>query len=124
MKNLIFDIDGTLWNTTGVVAGAWNRAVQEGNVPELASLHITADMLKKELGKPMDVIADDLFGDIDAGVKAELLSLCCKYEHEAISECTDDLRYEGMTETLAELSKDHNLYIVSNCQDGYIELVI
>jgi len=124
MKNLIFDIDGTLWNTTGVVAGAWNRSVRERNVPELASLNITADMLKKEFGKPMDVIADDLFGDIDTGVKAELLSLCCKYEHEAISECTDDLTYEGMTETLKKLSLNHNLYIVSNCQDGYIELVI
>ena len=124
MKNLIFDIDGTLWNTTGVVAGAWNKAVRTKNVPELASLLVTADMLKKEFGKPMDVIADDLFGDINAGVKAELLSLCCKYEHEAISECTDDLRYAGMTETLRELSKSHNLYIVSNCQDGYIELVM
>ncbi|MBO4678946.1 MAG: HAD family hydrolase [Lachnospiraceae bacterium] len=124
MKNLIFDIDGTLWDTTEVVATAWNKAVSERIVPELADLHITADMLKKEFGKPMDVIADDLFGDIDAGVKAEILSLCCKYEQEAIEECTDDLRYEGMTETLAELSKDHNLYIVSNCQDGYIELVI
>ena len=124
MKNLIFDIDGTLWNTTGVVAGAWNRAVREKNVPELASLNITAEMLQKEFGKPMDVIADDLFGDIDAGVKAGLLSLCCKYEHDAIVECNDDLRYEGMTETLKELSRDHDLYIVSNCQDGYIELVI
>ena len=124
MKNLIFDIDGTLWNTTGVVAGAWNRAVREKNVPELADLNITADMLKKEFGKSMDVIADDLFGDIDAGVKAELLSLCCVYEHDAIVDCNDDLRYEGMTDTLRELSRDHDLYIVSNCQDGYIELVI
>lgn len=124
MKNLIFDIDGTLWNTTGVVAGAWNRAVREKNVPELESLLITAEMLQKEFGKPMDVIADDLFGDIDARVKAELLSLCCIYEHDAIAECTEDLRYEGMTETLKALSKEHNLYIVSNCQDGYIELVM
>ena len=124
MKNLIFDIDGTLWNTTGVVAGAWNRAVSEMAVPELTKLTITADMLKKEFGKPMDVIADDLFGDIDADVKAKLLSLCCKYEQEAIDGCTDDLRYEGMFETLKTLSKDHKLFIVSNCQDGYVELVI
>ena len=124
MKNLIFDIDGTLWNTTGVVAGAWNKAVREMAVPELTRLNVTADMLKKEFGKPMDVIADDLFGDIDAGVKARLLSLCCEYEQEALAECEDDLRYEGMTETLKKLSEDHNLFIVSNCQDGYIELVI
>ncbi|MBO4462331.1 MAG: HAD family hydrolase [Lachnospiraceae bacterium] len=124
MKNLIFDIDGTLWNTTGVVAGAWNKAIAKMAVPELARLTVTADMLKKEFGKPMDVIADDLFGDIDAGVKAELLSLCCEYEQAALSECDEDLTYEGMNDTLHKLSKNHNLFIVSNCQDGYIELVI
>ncbi|MBO4617137.1 MAG: HAD family hydrolase [Lachnospiraceae bacterium] len=124
MKNLIFDIDGTLWNTTGVVAGAWNKAIRKMAVPELARLTVTADMLKKEFGKPMDVIADDLFGDIDAGVKAELLDLCCEYEQAALSECDENLTYEGMNDTLRKLSEDHKLFIVSNCQDGYIELVI
>ena len=100
MKNLIFDIDGTLWNTTGVVAGAWNKAIAKMAVPELASLNVTADMLKKEFGKPMDVIADDLFGDIDPKVKADLLKCCCKYEHEEIAACNDDLTYPHMSETV------------------------
>lgn len=123
-KNIILDIDGTIWNTTGVVANAWNRAVKEGNVPELKDLHITAEMLQKEFGKPMDVIADDLFGDIDPKVKADLLAKCCVYEHNEIAGCEDDLTYDKVIEVLIDLSKDHNLYIVSNCQDGYVELVI
>lgn len=124
MKNLIFDIDGTLWNTTDVVAKAWNKAVKAKDVEELRNLHITGDMLKKEFGKPMDVIADDLFGDIDKKAKKDILDFCCVYEHEAIEECNEDLTYEGMYDTLTALSKDHNLFIVSNCQNGYIELVI
>lgn len=122
--NLIFDIDGTLWNTTGVVAGAWNKAVREKDYPELKTLNITDKMLQKEFGKPMDVIADDLFGDIDPVKKAELLKLCCVYEHDFIAENTKDLSYEGMRETMHELAKGNRLFIVSNCQDGYIELVI
>lgn len=122
--NLIFDIDGTLWNTTGVVAGAWNKAVREKDYPELKNLNITDKMLQKEFGKPMDVIADDLFGDIDPVKKAELLKLCCVYEHDFIAENTKDLSYEGMSETMHELAKRNRLFIVSNCQDGYIELVI
>lgn len=122
--NLIFDIDGTLWNTTGVVAGAWNKAVREKDYPELKNLNITDKMLQKEFGKPMDVIADDLFGDIDPVKKAELLKLCCVYEHDFIAENTKDLSYEGMRETMHELAKRNRLFIVSNCQDGYIELVI
>lgn len=123
-NNIILDIDGTIWNTTGVVANAWNKAVAESSVPKLRDLVITADMLKKEFGKPMDVIADDLFGDIDAGIKAKLLEHCCVYEHDEIANCDDDLSYEGIREVLETLSLSHNLYIVSNCQNGYIELVI
>lgn len=123
-KNLIFDIDGTLWDTTAVVAVGWNRALKEKKVPELENLIIDADMLKKEFGKPMDVIADDLFGDIDANVKAELLKLCCIYEHEEIVNNMLDLAYYNIRETMNELANNHRLFIVSNCQDGYIELVI
>lgn len=124
MKNLIFDIDGTLWDTTDVVAVAWTKTVKKSGIKELENLTITGDMLKKEFGKPMDVIADDLFGDIDKAVKDELLAHCCVYEHDAIASCMDDLAYEGMRECMKELSKEHKLFIVSNCQDGYIELVM
>lgn len=123
-KNIILDIDGTIWNTTAVVAVAWNRAVKEGNVPELKDLVITDKMLQKEFGKPMDVIADNLFGDIDKAIKAALLAKCCVYEHDEIAANNEDLSYEGIRETIIGLAKDHNLYIVSNCQDGYIELVM
>ena len=133
MKNFILDIDGTLWDSTGVVAVGWNRALKEAAVPELDGLVITADSLKKEFGKPMDVIADDLFGDIAPAKKAALLKLCCKYEHEAIVENTKDITFPGVRETLRALAGSADgrekyarcgLYIVSNCQDGYIELVM
>lgn len=124
MEHLIFDIDGTLWNTTAVVATAWNRAVSESQIAELKDLHITDKILQKEFGKPMDVIADDLFGDIDPKSKADLLAKCCVYEHEAIEKNEEDLTYDRVRETLRELATRNKLYIVSNCQDGYIELVM
>ncbi len=122
--DIIFDIDGTLWDTTEVVSRAWNRAVRESGVSRLSDLVITADMLKKEFGKPMDVIADDLFGEMDPDIKADLLKRCCGYEHEEIAACEEDLTYPLVRETIAKLSDRHRLFIVSNCQDGYIELVM
>lgn len=124
MKNLIFDIDGTLWNSTPVVAVGWTKAASESGVEGIKDMIITDKILQKEFGKPMDVIADDLFGDIDEKVKAELLEKCCHYEHEYLLKNTKDLAYEGMRETMAELSRNHRLFIVSNCQNGYIELVM
>ena len=121
MRNFILDIDGTLWNTTGVVAGAWNKAVMESGYDHIV---ITDKILQKEFGKTMDVIADDLFIGLDAGKKAELLELCCKYEHEAIEENEEDLTYPKVRETIVKLARDSRLFIVSNCQNGYIELVM
>ena len=49
---------------------------------------------------------------------------CCKAEQKALLENQKDITYEGVIETLESLSKKVPLFIVSNCQSGYIELVI
>ncbi|MVB09890.1 Phosphoglycolate phosphatase [Caprobacter fermentans] len=119
--NIIFDIDGTLWDSTKVVAAAWARAVREigGTFAE-----ITPAVLKKEFGKSMDVIADDLFREADSHTKNLLIRQCCKNEQEALEKNTENLLYPGTKETIEQLSKDHRLFIVSNCQSGYIELFL
>lgn len=124
MKNLIFDIDGTLWNSTPIAAVAWTRAAAESGVDGIRDMVITDTVLKQEFGKPMDVIADDLFGSIDSEIKAKLLEKCCKYEHEYLLANSKDLAYEGMRSTMKRLNGKYRLFIVSNCQTGYIELVM
>ncbi|WP_139904497.1 HAD family hydrolase [Clostridium thermarum] len=119
MQSIIFDVDGTLWDTTEVVAKAWNRAVEEAGV---SAAKITAEVLKKEFGKTMDVIAQDLFPNADAKEREHILELCCKYEHEALIENNENLLFPNVKETLEKLSKKYSLFIVSNCQSGYIEL--
>lgn len=119
MKNIILDVDGTLWDTTDIVAKAWNRAVKE--VGGTAAV-ITADVLKREFGKPMNVIADNLFYDTSEKERKLLLEKCCQYEHDALEENTENLMFSEVKETLQKLSEKCRLFIVSNCQSGYIEL--
>lgn len=119
MQNIIFDVDGTLWDSTEVVAKAWNRAISEVGGTDAI---ITSPVLKKEFGKTMDQIADDLFPDASEEKRELILKQCCKYEHSALIENTDNLLFPGVKETISKLSEKCRLFIVSNCQSGYIEL--
>ncbi|ERI92294.1 HAD hydrolase, family IA, variant 1 [Clostridiales bacterium oral taxon 876 str. F0540] len=119
MKNIIFDVDGTLWDTTEVVAKAWNKAISELG---LATPNITSSILKKEFGKTMDVIANNLFPNASDSERELLLKRCCEYEHDYLMENTDNLLFNDVKEAIKKLSEKCGLFIVSNCQSGYIEL--
>jgi phosphoglycolate phosphatase len=119
MKNIIFDVDGTLWDTTEAVATAWNRAISESDGIDAV---ITSSVLKKEFGKPMDVIAINLFPDASERQRELLLEKCCEYEHDVLRENKDNLLFPDVKKTIEKLSENYQLFIVSNCQSGYIEL--
>ena len=121
IDSIILDVDGTIWNTTGIVASAWNKVIDE-NFPQVS--HVTADILKGQFGKTMDVIADNLFGVLSAEEKKLLMEKCCIEEQKALLLNTENITYKGVIKTLQKLSKRVPLFIVSNCQKGYIELVI
>ena len=118
---IILDIDGTLWNTTEIVAKGWNRAIRN-HFPEVPP--VTGQILKGQFGKTMKVIADNLFFQLDEKQKDYLMEECCKEEQLELSQVKEDLSYEGVVETIKKLAASHRLFIVSNCQKGYCELVI
>lgn len=118
---LIFDVDGTIWNTTGVVATAWNRVI-DNYFPNIE--HVCAEILKGQFGKTMDVIADNLFPSLNSSEKKFLIYKCCEQEQIELENCHEDLTYTGMKNAIKELSQKYPLFIVSNCQTGYIEIVV
>ena len=115
--SIILDVDGTIWDTTPVVAKAWNKAI-EALFPKVP--RVTADILKGQFGKTMDVIGRNLFGDLSDSNQAILLKRCCVEEHLAIEQNEKDIAYEGVVETIRVLAANLPLFIVSNCQAGYI----
>lgn len=122
ITNFILDVDGTIWDTTEVVAKAWNRAIEtDGH----SKTRVDAGRLKTLFGKPMNVIAENLFTDVTPKIREKLLNDCCREEQHDLSECTENLMYPYVKETIEELhEKGCRLFIVSNCQTGYIELVL
>lgn len=118
IDGVIFDVDGTLWDSTPIVEKAWNQALSDNGYSDVI---ITADRLKGLFGLPMDdIIADILPGE--SMEKRKLLGpICFSYEH-AYLEKEAGIQYPGLKDTLEELSKRYPLFIVSNCQGGYVEL--
>ncbi len=116
---LILDIDGTLWNSTGIVADAWNQAVSEHGY----TYDIKPDDLKRLFGKTMDVIALALFPELSDEERDSLMKRCAELEQKYLEEDECKIAYEGVVDTIKEISGRLPVFIVSNCQSGYIELV-
>lgn len=116
-KGIIFDMDGTLWDSAENVAKSWNLAVEKAGYQRE---EITAEDMYRVMGKTMDKIAEILFPDIIGNARNELLESCCEGENDYLRE-HGGILYPNLQETLEVLKKDYHLYIVSNCQAGYIE---
>ena len=119
MDAIFLDIDGTLWDSTHIVADAWNEVLEKK--PEI-NLVITPDLLKTLFGKPLSEIAAAIFKEYDKETQVTLIDECCEKEHEFL-DARPGIIFEGVVETIKELAKRYPVCIVSNCEAGYIELV-
>lgn len=120
MDAIIFDVDGTLWDSTEEVAISWNQAIA-AHTDQQADL--TGQSLKHLFGKTMDEIFQFLLPSLPKEEQMRIGYLCYDYENEYLKQHPGRL-YPGVREVLEALSKTKELYIVSNCQCGYIELFL
>ena len=120
MDSIIFDVDGTLWDSTESVAASWNKAIREHS-----SLNLTLEpvSLSRVFGKTMTEIADTLFPSLSADERMKLLEVCFDEENRYLEDHTGIL-YPDVARTLKKLASRYPLYIVSNCQCGYIEVML
>lgn len=120
-ESLIFDIDGTLWDSRALVAEGYNIQLRaEG----LAHLCVTAEDLKPLFGKVMTEIADAILASIPEEERYALMDRCMETENRYLHENDCRIGYPGIRETMEQLAKKHRLFIVSNSQCGYPELCI
>ncbi|WP_210611422.1 HAD family hydrolase [Priestia flexa] len=117
MDSIIFDLDGTLWNSIGTVTVAWNEVIKRS---KYVKKEVTERDFEQTMGLPFQEIAQKLFPELDEQKQKQILAECCEVEN-AYLEKSGGLLYPQVERTLKELSKKYKLYIVSNCQEGYIE---
>ena len=119
-ESIIFDIDGTLWDSRSMVAKGWNAHMKEVGMERF---FVDPDVLKRVFGKVMTEIADIIFAELPAEQRYPLLEECMEREKKMLHDdpCLG-LGYPKVKETMEALAKDHRLFIVSNSQSGYPQL--
>ncbi len=117
IDSIIFDLDGTLWDSAEAVAKSWTDTVSR--YPEAVRV-FTAEDIHAVMGMTMESISRKLFGHLSDGLRHEVTDACFTEECDYVSKVGGVL-YPRLRETLETLGKTYPLYIVSNCQVGYIE---
>ena len=115
--SLIFDLDGTLWDTTATCAKAWQSVIDN---LEFLNVSISQSDIRRIAGMQHDLIFPTLFPELSISEHTQLTKLCCEAELSYINQFGGEL-FESLTDIFTDLSQTFNLYIVSNCQAGYIE---
>ncbi len=117
MDSIIFDLDGTMWDSSDVVTVAWNDVLRRyGDIPHV----ITKESLKGIMGLQVAEVGKILLPGVEEAVQQRLLDECCEAECHYLVKQGGTL-YEELEAVLTALSAKYKLFIVSNCQKGYIE---
>ncbi len=117
IDSIIFDLDGTMWDTTEDAANIWSDIAKR--YPEVTD-EITGPKLKSLYGLPLVDIAVKLFTSVPAERGIEIMRVCVKEQCPYLTE-HGGILIGNIEETLKILSKKYKLFIVSNCEDGYIQ---
>jgi phosphoglycolate phosphatase len=113
-------LDGTLWDATEIVAHAWNtvlsRVGENGRILDVSQVTAVMGMAHREL------CATLLPGLPEA--RQDALALACYEEERRLLLEYGARLYPGVAEGLRRLAQRCPLFIVSNCQRGYIEVFL
>ena len=115
--SILFDLDGTLWDATHVTAKIWPTVLARH--PEVRRTITEADV-QAYMGRTNEELATLLFPDLPYDKAYGLMMESCAVENELLRANGGRL-YPDIPRVLAALTVEYPLFIVSNCQAGYIE---
>ncbi len=112
----IFDLDGTLWNSVPQITKIWNQAIRSQKIDHiLEEKEVLAIM-----GLNTVEIGDKLFPFLGPEERYQLMMRCTEAESRELPKAGGTL-YPEVKQILKELRARLPLFIVSNCDRGYIE---
>jgi phosphoglycolate phosphatase len=120
IDSLVFDLDGTLWDTCEACAAGWNIVRERHHID---FRKITVSDVRSVAGKPHDLCIREIFVGVPEH-QLKILSDETQDEDNRLIAENGGVLFPGVVEGLDELATKYPLFIVSNCQAGYIEIFL
>jgi phosphoglycolate phosphatase len=116
IDSVVFDLDGTLWDTCAACAVAWNRVLARHRIEFRP---ITEEDIRGIMGKPHEQCIRDVFVGVPEPHILTLIAETQVEDNKAVAELGGALY--SHVDDVRRLADRYPLFIVSNCQAGYIE---
>lgn len=124
MTLLLFDLDGTLYSSRGILPAAYRQGIREFNRDFEPDVDVpTEEEIFDQVGKPAPEIYENLFPALTAEQSAELQKRIFGALLERIKNREGRL-YDGVQSGLETLAKRYPIGLVTNAQTAYMEAVL
>ena len=117
VDSIIFDLDGTMWDTREEIAEIWSDAFKGYGL----DIVVTKEIISSLMGLRYDEAIKKMTPMVPEEKREEIIRDQVGFEAERILERKGGIVFDDVEDVLIELSKKYKLFIVSNCQVGYIE---
>lgn len=114
-KAVIFDLDGTLWDTVAPLTIIWNQVFEKNNTGKI----ISEEDLRNVMGMNLQEIGKIYFPDMTEERRTDIFRQCAEAHCAYLKDHGAPLFFDKAT--LENLRSKYDLFIVSNCPCGYIE---